>query len=62
MKFDINGKDLAQCISTLIKAIPSKTSLPLLECFHFVAEDGEWVELITRETYIPSHWRPIELK
>ena len=41
MKFDINGKDLAQCLSTLIKAIPSKTSLPLLECFHFVAEDGD---------------------
>ena len=41
MKFDINGRDLSQCLSTLIKAIPSKTSLPLLECFHFVAEDGD---------------------
>ena len=62
MKFDINGKDLAQCISTLIKAIPSKTSLPLLECFHFVAEDGEWVELITRGKYTPTHWRHINIK
>ena len=44
-----------------------ESDLILMKIDHFIyvgnyTEDGEWVELITRETYIPSHWRPIELK
>ena len=35
MKFDINARELSNCLSLLYKAIPNKTSLPLFECFLF---------------------------
>ena len=47
--------------------VSSYTDLILMKIDHFIyvgnyTEDGEWVELTTREKYTPTHWRPIELK
>ena len=44
-----------------------ESDLILMKIDHFIyvgnyTEDGEWVELTTREKYTPTHWRQIELK
>lgn len=44
-----------------------ESDLILMKIDHFIyvgnyTEDGEWVELITREKYTPTHWRQIDIK
>ena len=66
------GVEFAQRWINIEKELPKidesgESDLILMKIDHFVyvgnyTEDGEWVELITGEKYIPTHWRPIELK
>ena len=49
MKFDINARELSNCLSLLYKAIPNKTSLPLFECFLFNVK-GNVMEVTASDT------------
>ena len=66
------GAEFAQRWISVEEELPEidesgESDLILMKIDHFVyvgnyTEDREWVELITREKYTPTHWRPIELK
>ena len=40
MKLKINSKELQRVLATAFRAVPSKTTLPILECFLLKCEDG----------------------
>jgi len=66
------GAEFAQRWISVDEKLPEidesgESDLILMKIDHFVYvgnynEDGEWVELITREKYTPTHWRQIDIK
>ena len=66
------GAEFAQRWISVDEELPKidesgESDLILMKIDHFIyvgnyTEDGEWVELITREKYTPTHWRHINIK